>query len=99
MVWHPYCLNLWLNQLKSYAPRKNLTHEPTAGGVQSTSGQYSIVSAAVSDGDTRNRDIIQDGRFQLSRTIRFRSAHCTLVGGQRFTRTVCVRVRGREHFR
>src|ERR1700741_1217311 len=62
--WHRYCLLKASNQFISYAPRKNLTHESTVGGVQSTSGQYSFLSASVLNGDTRNRDIIQDSRFQ-----------------------------------
>ena len=95
--WHRYCLRRGENQLKSYAPRKNLTHEPTVGRVQSTSGQYSILSAAVPDGDTGNRDIIQDGGFQLSRTLRFRGAHCVAVGRWRFVEPICVRVRRRKH--
>ena|SRR5215471_10960764 len=69
--WHRYCSNKAPKTTESYAPRKNLTHEPTVGGVQSTSGQHSIVSAAVSDGDTRNGDIVQDRRFQFSRSVRF----------------------------
>src|SRR5437870_9424450 len=85
--------------LKSYALRKNLTHEPTAGGVQSTSGQHSIVSATVSDGDTRNGDIVQNRRFQFSRSARFRSAHRAVIGGQRFAGPVRVRVRWRKCFR
>ena len=80
-----------------YAPRKNLTHEPTVGRVQSTSGQYSILSAAVPDGDTGNRDIIQDGRFQLSRTLRFRGAHCAAFGGRRFAEPVRIRVHWWKH--
>ena len=95
--WHRYCLRRGENQLKSYAPRKNLTHEPTVGRVQSTSGQYSILSAAVPDGDTGNRDIIQDGRFQLSRTLRFRGAHCAAFGGRRFAEPVFIRVRWWKH--
>src|SRR5215470_4284147 len=95
--WHRYCLKRGQNQLKSYAPRKNLTHEPTGGRVQSTSGQYSILSTTISDGDTSNRDIIQDRRFQLSRTIWFRGAHCAVVGRRRIARPICVRVRGRKH--
>ena len=67
----------WENQ-QSYAPRKNVTHEPTGGRVQSTSGQYSILSAPVPDGDTSHCDIIQDGRFQLSRTFQF-EAHTVLL--------------------
>src|SRR5206468_1112660 len=98
MRWHRHCLRRGENQLKSYASRKNLTHEPTVGRVQSTSRQHSILSAAVPDGDTGYRDIIQDGRFQLSRTIQFRGAHCAAVGGQRFAEPVCVRVRGWKHF-
>ena len=74
-------LNKGSENTQSYAPRKNLTHEPTVGGVQSTSGQYSILSAAVSDGDPRNRDVIQDGRFQFSRPVWVRSAYGAPFGG------------------
>src|SRR6478752_6783692 len=50
--WHRYCLKRGQNQFKSYAPRKNPTHEPTGGRVQSTFGQYSILSTTIPDGDT-----------------------------------------------
>src|SRR5215831_18169886 len=79
------------NQLKSYAPRKNLTHEPTGGRVQSTFGQHSILSTTIPDGDTGDCHIIQDSRFQLSRTLRFRGAHSAAIGGRRFAESVCVR--------
>src|SRR5215470_3524244 len=92
--WHRYCFKRGQNQLKSYAPRKNLTHEPTGGRVQSTFGQYSILSTTVSDGDTGNSDIIQDGRFQLSRTLRFRGAHRVAIGGWRIAESICIRVCG-----
>src|ERR1051325_3382839 len=82
ITWHRYCFNRGRNLITSYAPRKNLTHESTGGRVQSTSGQYSILSTTVSDGDTRNRYIIENGRFQLPRTIWFRGAHCSLIGGR-----------------
>src|SRR6476620_9461661 len=80
-----------------YAPRKNLTHESAGGRVQSTSGQYSILSSPVLNGDTGDRHIIQDRGFQLSRTLRFRGAHCAAVGGRRFAEAICVRVRWRKH--
>src|SRR5262245_48319260 len=96
--WHHYCSRRGQNQLKSYAPRKNLTHEPTVGRVQSTFGQYSILSTTVFDGDTGDSDIVQDGRFQLSRTLRFRGAHCAVVGRRRLAEPICIRVRGWKHF-
>src|SRR5262249_18338738 len=61
--WHRYCSNKAPKTTEFHATRKNLTYEPTVGRVQSTSGQHSIVSAPVSDGDTRNGDIVQDRRF------------------------------------
>jgi len=95
--WHRYCSKRGQKQLKSYAPRKNLTHEPTVSRVQSTFGQYSILSTTVSDGDTGDRDIIQDGRLQFSRTLRFRGAHCAVISGRPFAEPVCVRIRRWEY--
>ena len=50
-----------------YALTKNLTHEPAGGGVQSSSGQYPVISAAIPDGHARDGDFVQNGRFQLQR--------------------------------
>ncbi len=46
--------------LYAYAIRKNLTYESAVGGMQSPSGQHSIISAAVPDGDKSDRDVIEN---------------------------------------
>src|SRR5215471_7766446 len=96
--WHRYCLKRRRKPTQVYAPRKNVTHEPTGGRVQSTFGQYSILSTTIPDGDTGDCHIIQDSRFQLSRTLRFRGTHCAAIGGRRFAESVCVRVCGWKYF-
>ena len=52
-----------LRKVYSYALTKNLTHEPAVTGVQSSPGQHPIIPPAVFDGDTGNRDVIQNRRF------------------------------------
>ena len=46
--------------LYAYAIRKNLTYESAVGGMQGPSGQHSIISAAVPDGDKSDRDVIEN---------------------------------------
>src|SRR5205807_9823426 len=86
-----------LRKSYSYALTKNLTYEPAVTGVQSSPGQHSIIPTSVSDGDTCNGDVIQDGRFQFSRPARFRGAYGASIGRWRLAGSVCVRIRGREY--
>ena len=46
-----------------YAFTKNPTHESAGAGVQGASGEYSIIPAAVLNGNAGYCDFVQDGRF------------------------------------
>ena len=63
-----------------YALTKNPTHESTGAGVQGASGEYSIIPAAVLNGNARYCDFVQDGRFQLPRPARLRGTHGHALG-------------------
>jgi hypothetical protein len=59
----PIALGLIKQKPYSYALTENLTYESAVGGMQGSSGQHSVVSTAVPDGDKGYRYVVQDGRF------------------------------------
>ncbi len=73
-------LSLTAKQRLLYALTKNPTHESAGAGVQGASGEYSVIPAAVLNGNAGYCDIVQDGRFQLSRAARLRGTHGHALG-------------------